>query len=268
MNPLALDPRGHARDGPPHGRPAGRAARRRRRGRPCAARRPAEMAARLPFGAPEAPQGFDALLGTLRARRAALHGAARPPRLHGVRPVLRHVPGRARRLHRLRAEHLRGHLDGGRRARASSSWSCSTGSRSGSAIRARRPALLVSGGSAANLTALACAREALLGPMDDRAVVYVGDQGHASIARAARVLGFRPDRCACSRATTTTGCGPRGRRARSRPTRRAGGGRCWWRPPPARRTPARSTRSRTSPRSAASTASGCTSTRPTAASPR
>ena len=53
--------------------------------------------------------------------------------------------------------------------------------------------VLVSGGSAANMTALACAREALLGPMTDSAVVYVSDQAHSSIARAARLLGFRPD---------------------------------------------------------------------------
>jgi glutamate/tyrosine decarboxylase-like PLP-dependent enzyme len=53
--------------------------------------------------------------------------------------------------------------------------------------------VLVSGGSAANITALACAREALLGAMDDRATVYMSDQGHISVARAARLLGFRPD---------------------------------------------------------------------------
>ena len=53
--------------------------------------------------------------------------------------------------------------------------------------------LLVSGGSAANMTALACAREAILGPMSDRVVVYCSDQAHSSVARAARVLGFRPD---------------------------------------------------------------------------
>ena len=53
--------------------------------------------------------------------------------------------------------------------------------------------VLVSGGSAANLTALACAREARMGAMDDRAVVYMSDQTHSSVARAARALGFRPD---------------------------------------------------------------------------
>jgi aromatic-L-amino-acid decarboxylase len=53
--------------------------------------------------------------------------------------------------------------------------------------------VLVSGGSAANLTALACAREARIGVMDAQAVVYMSDQTHSSLARAARALGFRPD---------------------------------------------------------------------------
>ena len=52
---------------------------------------------------------------------------------------------------------------------------------------------LLSGGSAANLTALACAREALVGPMRDDLVIYASDQAHSSIGRAARTLGFRPD---------------------------------------------------------------------------
>ena len=52
--------------------------------------------------------------------------------------------------------------------------------------------ILVSGGSAANLTALACAREALVGSMRDDLVIYASDQAHSSIARAARALGFRP----------------------------------------------------------------------------
>jgi glutamate/tyrosine decarboxylase-like PLP-dependent enzyme len=52
---------------------------------------------------------------------------------------------------------------------------------------------LVSGGSAANLTALACAREARAGAMAPDLVLYVSDQAHSSIARAARILGFRPE---------------------------------------------------------------------------
>src|SRR5205085_940721 len=53
--------------------------------------------------------------------------------------------------------------------------------------------VLLSGGSAANLTALTCAREALVGPMRDDLVAYVSDQAHSSLARAARVMGFGPD---------------------------------------------------------------------------
>jgi aromatic-L-amino-acid/L-tryptophan decarboxylase len=52
---------------------------------------------------------------------------------------------------------------------------------------------LVSGGSASNMTALGCARETLAGPMREDLVVYVSDQGHSSVARAARILGFRPE---------------------------------------------------------------------------
>lgn len=53
--------------------------------------------------------------------------------------------------------------------------------------------LLLSGGSAANMTALACARHASMAEMDSTAVLYVSDQAHSSLARAARVLGFRSD---------------------------------------------------------------------------
>jgi aromatic-L-amino-acid/L-tryptophan decarboxylase len=51
---------------------------------------------------------------------------------------------------------------------------------------------LVTGGSAANLTGLACARETLAGPMRGDLVLYVSDQAHSSIARSARILGFQP----------------------------------------------------------------------------
>ena len=53
--------------------------------------------------------------------------------------------------------------------------------------------LFVSGGSMANLTALAVARHRRLGEDFGRAVIYCSDQTHTSIDRGARVLGFRAD---------------------------------------------------------------------------
>ena len=53
--------------------------------------------------------------------------------------------------------------------------------------------ILVSGGSQANLTALACAREAVPGAKSERAVVYLSTEGHSSVPRAIRVLGFRAE---------------------------------------------------------------------------
>ena len=51
--------------------------------------------------------------------------------------------------------------------------------------------VLVTGGSAANLTALLVARDAAGGPSEDE-VVYVSDQAHSSLARTARAMGLRP----------------------------------------------------------------------------
>jgi aromatic-L-amino-acid decarboxylase len=59
----------------------------------------------------------------------------------------------------------------------------------------RSAGVLVSGGSAANLTALACARETLVGAGSEQAVVYASDHTHSSVARAARLLGFDRARC-------------------------------------------------------------------------
>lgn len=50
--------------------------------------------------------------------------------------------------------------------------------------------LFVSGGSMANLTALAAARRAMLGERNDDAVIYFSDQTHNSVEKALRVLGF------------------------------------------------------------------------------
>lgn len=52
--------------------------------------------------------------------------------------------------------------------------------------------LFVSGGSAANLTALAVARHRMLGDRLDGAVAYLSDQTHSSLARALRVIGVPP----------------------------------------------------------------------------
>jgi aromatic-L-amino-acid decarboxylase len=53
--------------------------------------------------------------------------------------------------------------------------------------------VLVSGGSAANMTALVCARQRVGAAAQDTAVAYVSDQAHSSLARWARGLGLKPD---------------------------------------------------------------------------
>ena len=57
----------------------------------------------------------------------------------------------------------------------------------------RASGILLPGGSLANLTALACAREAKAGGRAASAVVYVTPQGHSSVTRALHVLGFESD---------------------------------------------------------------------------
>lgn len=52
--------------------------------------------------------------------------------------------------------------------------------------------LLTSGGSAANLLGLVAARESLGNPVD--ATVYMSDQGHSALERAARIAGIPPSR--------------------------------------------------------------------------
>jgi len=53
--------------------------------------------------------------------------------------------------------------------------------------------LLLSGGSAANLTALVAARDRHAPGAADRACVYVGQHAHASVRKAARIAGIRPE---------------------------------------------------------------------------
>ncbi len=56
--------------------------------------------------------------------------------------------------------------------------------------------LLTSGGSMSNLIAIVTARENLLGEDFSRGVIYVSDQAHHSVAKAARFAGFRRDQLA------------------------------------------------------------------------
>jgi aromatic-L-amino-acid decarboxylase len=58
-------------------------------------------------------------------------------------------------------------------------------------LPAEAAGLLVSGGSVANLTALAVARRAVLNDRTERAVVYLSDQTHTSIDRGLRLLGIQ-----------------------------------------------------------------------------
>jgi len=53
--------------------------------------------------------------------------------------------------------------------------------------------LLVSGGSMANLVAIVTARSSMCGEEFSRAVIYVSDQAHHSVLKAARFAGFRAD---------------------------------------------------------------------------
>lgn len=53
--------------------------------------------------------------------------------------------------------------------------------------------ILVSGGSMANLSAIATAREARLGGSNPNAIVYCSDQTHSSMAKGLRILGFGPE---------------------------------------------------------------------------
>ncbi len=53
--------------------------------------------------------------------------------------------------------------------------------------------IFVSGGSMANLSAIAVAREVRLGGPDPLAVVYCSDQTHSSMAKGLRIIGFAPE---------------------------------------------------------------------------
>jgi aromatic-L-amino-acid/L-tryptophan decarboxylase len=151
-----------------------------------------DMAERIPFGVPEAPQDFDRLLAQLGRDVLPFTSETAHPGYMGFIPSCGTFPAA---LGDFIASALNVYVGTWMEAAGPSrielvvlDWF-----KQWIGYPAEAAGTLVSGGSAANITALACAREALLGPMDDRAVIYVSDQAHSSMARAARLLGFRPD---------------------------------------------------------------------------
>ena len=177
-----------------------------------------------------------------------------PPGLPRLHPGRGDVARRARRPDRERAQ--RRHRAGGSAppGRARSSWSCSTGSASGSATRtARRASSSRAARRRTSRRSPARARRAS-GAMDEDAVVYMSDQTHSSLARAARALGFRPDQVrviptderariraeACAARSPPTGrraaaAGPGRERRHDRRRRRRPASPSWRRLPRARR---------------------------------
>ena len=153
---------------------------------------PEEMRARISGPPPAEPQPFEELLRNSRTTCSRSRAAASIPRSSRSSRSRARGPARSATSSRAPATSTRGR--GWRPpARRSSSCRCSTGSATGSGCPDTAGGTLLSGGSAANMTALAVARESLVGGMNERLVAYVSDQAHSSLARGGRVLGFRPD---------------------------------------------------------------------------
>ena len=150
---------------------------------------PAEMADRIPPQASDVPQHFDALLTQLRDDVFAHMSRLDHPRYFAFIPACGTWPAA---LGDFLASAMNVYAGSWMEAAGPSrlelvvldwfkEWIGYPGDAEG---------VLVSGGSAANMTALACAREVRSGAMTDRLVAYVSDQAHSSFARTARLLGF------------------------------------------------------------------------------
>jgi aromatic-L-amino-acid/L-tryptophan decarboxylase len=151
---------------------------------------PEEMATRVPDG-PQAPRDFDALLGELEEHVLPYMSRCDHPRYFAFIPACGTFPAA---LGDFIASALNIYAG---------SWMESAGPSRLELLLLEQfkqwigyppgaAGVLLSGGSAANMTALACAREAAAGDADE-VVAYVSDQAHSSIARAARALGLRSD---------------------------------------------------------------------------
>jgi glutamate/tyrosine decarboxylase-like PLP-dependent enzyme len=153
---------------------------------------PEEMARRVSSEAPSGPRDFDALLGELREQVFPYMSRLDHPGYFAFIPACGTWPGA---LGDLLASALNIYAGSWMEAAGPSQLELIVLDWFRDWVGYPREAagVLVSGGSAANLTALACARDSMLGPMTDRVVAYVSDQAHSSVARAARLLGFRSD---------------------------------------------------------------------------
>ena len=152
-----------------------------------------EMEGRLRGGAPEEPGAFVDLLDHLEADVLAYRGSVDHPRFFAFVPSAPTWPG------------ILGDLLAAGHNVFQGTWLESAGP---SALElevlswfkewidypAASAGLLTSGGSAANLTALAVARTAMLGDSWGDGVLYVSAETHSSVVRAARILGFSPGR--------------------------------------------------------------------------
>ena len=153
---------------------------------------PEELSQRLGGPPPEGPEPFDELLGQLLDDVLPFRARLSHPGFFGFVPSSGTWPGA---LGDLIASALNIHAG---------AWMVSAGPsqlelavldwfKDWLGLPADGGGILVSGGSAGNMAALACAREQLVGAMRSDLVAYVADQAHSSLPRAARVLGFRPE---------------------------------------------------------------------------
>jgi glutamate/tyrosine decarboxylase-like PLP-dependent enzyme len=149
----------------------------------------AEMESRLREPPPNGPTDFDELLGRLEKDVLPFTGQHDHPRFFGYIPSSPTWPGV-----------LGDFLASGVNIFAGT-WLQSAGAstvelvvidwfRQWLGYGGQASGILLPGGSLANLTALACAREAKAGGRAASAVVYVTPQGHSSVTRALHVLGF------------------------------------------------------------------------------
>ena len=152
----------------------------------------AEMESRLREPPPEEPTDFEELIGRLEKDVLPFTGQHDHPRFFGYIPSSPTWPGV-----------LGDFLASGVNIFAGT-WLQSAGAstvelvvidwfRQWLGYGGRASGILLPGGSLANLTALACAKEAKAGGRAATAVVYVTPQSHSSLTRALHVLGFEAD---------------------------------------------------------------------------